>query len=193
MMANDGNAKNRMAKMADSDIDSDSDIKKETSPLYYHIGGEAKKKFLCRSLPWQRWQTGNNDFRRGNQPQRHSWHYGKSHTTGIKKRVYGNMTHIYGIYALSLQRKQPHLHKSHEKTTNACQPRPPVFNHSRAHHPHVFSTDRQGTNLFAACVFLVNDDYKTASRFPNQRRTQRRFVSNSEKYVISQKIRLVNG
>ena len=38
--------------MADSDSDSesefDSDIKKETSPLYYHIGGEAKKKI---SLP----------------------------------------------------------------------------------------------------------------------------------------------
>ena len=30
---------------SESDIDSDSD-KKETSPLYYHIGREAKKKFL---------------------------------------------------------------------------------------------------------------------------------------------------
>ena len=42
-----------MVKMADSesDIDSDSD-KKETSPLYYHIGREAKKKFsLKRPLP----------------------------------------------------------------------------------------------------------------------------------------------
>ena len=43
-----------MAKMADSDsdIDSDSD-KKETSPLYYHIGREAKKNnFFEPSLPF---------------------------------------------------------------------------------------------------------------------------------------------
>ena len=53
-IANDGNAIKAIAKMADSDSDSeyDSDSKKETSPLYYHIGGEAKKKFsLKRSLP----------------------------------------------------------------------------------------------------------------------------------------------
>ena len=35
---------------SESDIDSDSD-KKETSPLYYHIGREAKKKFLWTLSP----------------------------------------------------------------------------------------------------------------------------------------------
>ena len=42
-----------MAKMADSDSESDNDSdsdKKETSPLYYHIGREAKKKISLNSL-----------------------------------------------------------------------------------------------------------------------------------------------
>ena len=51
-IANDNNAIKVIAKMADSDSEYDSDSKKETSSLYYHIGREAKKKFsLKRSLP----------------------------------------------------------------------------------------------------------------------------------------------
>ena len=52
-IANDNNAIKVIAKMADSDSDSeyDSDSKKKTSPLYYHIGGEAKKKIFFETLP----------------------------------------------------------------------------------------------------------------------------------------------
>ena len=126
---------------SESDIDSDSD-KKETSPLYYHIGGEAKKKISlplslnknCLLVTTISWEVASPAAFLA------AWENGK--LPGTKKRVYGKMTYFCGIHAIILQRKSNPRFRSHEKTTNARQSRNPEFHHSREQPPHVLTTVR---------------------------------------------------
>ena len=132
--------------MADSDSDSesdfDSDIKKETSPLYYHIGEKQRKKFLCHSPSTKTvmlvttisWEVASPAAFLA------AWENGK--LPGTKKRVYGKMTYFCGIYAIILQRKSNPRFRSHEKTTNARQSRTSEFHHSREQPPHILTTVR---------------------------------------------------
>ena len=70
---------------SDSEFDSDSDIKKETSPLYYHIGGEAKKKISLPLSLNKNCYVGNNDFLGGRKPSGILGGMGKRKTTRYQK------------------------------------------------------------------------------------------------------------
>ena len=69
---------------SDSEFDSDSD-KKETSPLYYHIGGEAKKKISLPLSLNKNCYAGNNDFLGGRKPSGILGGMGKRKTTRYQK------------------------------------------------------------------------------------------------------------
>ena len=127
-----------MAKMADSDSESESDINKKKLLLRE----KQRKKFLCHSPSTKTvmlvttisWEVAS--------PAAFLavWENGK--LPGTKKRVYGKMTYYCGIHAIILQRNSNPRFRSHEKTTNACQSRTPEFHHSREQPPYVLTTVR---------------------------------------------------